>query len=139
MATKDVRLDTVHRHAELHGKKGTKPGGVQDACLSNDPGLWKPGGLERKVSHCIKWVVDHQQHAVWRVFDNLGDVVGHNLLVDEEKVIAAHTGFPGCARCEDHDIAVCRERVISRQRRSCDLAVVTDDRAGFGEVKRLAL
>ncbi len=60
----------------------------------------------------------------------------HHLEVDAEQVVAAHAGLARHAGGDDHDVGAGDGRIVAR---AGELGVEPVDRAGLGEVERLAL
>ena len=60
----------------------------------------------------------------------------HHLEIDAEQVVAAHAGLARHAGGDDDDVGAGDRRIVAR---AGELGVEALDRAGFGEIERLAL
>ena len=64
------------------------------------------------MRHRVEWVGDDDQDGFGRLRHDLGNYVGHDLVVGVEQIVAAHARLAGNARGDDHDVGMRRGRVV---------------------------
>src|SRR3990167_667282 len=136
VSPEDERVDVFDRHPELHSYEGPEPRGVEHSRHTHYALPGEAAYLMGYIDHCVEGVGNENQYGVRR---SPGDVRGdlfHYLRVCGYKVVPAHTGLPGDARRDDHDVRISGLFVAVGPRY---VDVVTVNGVHLHHVERLAL
>jgi hypothetical protein len=113
-----------------------KSGGVQHSRHPDHTLVRKARELAERPDHGVERIGDADHEAVRSVRpDALADRL-HHLEVDSEQVIAAHAGLAGDSGGDDADVGAGDVGIILG---AGEEGIIALDRAGLGEVERLAL
>ena len=94
------------------------------------------GRLQRNVAHGVQWIGDDDDDGIRRILGRLLSDAAHDVHVDAQQVVAAHSRLARRSRCDDYDIRTRRCRIIVGASYG---HVVANDWASFGKVECLAL
>src|SRR5690606_33392302 len=104
VAAKGHRIDVFYRDAEFPGDEGLKAGRVEDAGLTNDAVVGKAGDFLAKSDHGVERIGDNDDDGVGGILlDPLG-YLSHDLGVDLNQVVAAHSRLAGQTGGDDHHV-----------------------------------
>ena len=136
MAAKDKGGDVFDRHLEFLGKEIAETRRIQNTCHADDTRGRQAGCLLQDADHDIERVGDADHEGVRAVVADSRANLLHDLGVDADQVVAAHSGLAGNTGGHDDDIAS-GQRLITV--RALHDGIETLDRAGLRDVERLAL
>jgi hypothetical protein len=121
---------------ELVGKEVPEARRIEHARHADDAVVRQAGEFPQCPDHRVERVGDADYEAVGRMrLDALADRL-HHLQVDADEVVAAHAGLAGDAGGDDADVGAGDVGIIVG---AGQLDIIALDRAGLGEIERLAL
>jgi hypothetical protein len=112
VAAEDEGGDVFDADVQLFGDEGAEAGGIEDAGHADDALAVEAGLLVGGLGHGVERIGDDDQDRLRRLRDDLGDHVGHDLVVGVQQVVAAHSGLARNAGGDDDDVGVGRGGVV---------------------------
>ena len=136
MAAKHEGRHVLDRDLELFGQEVAETRRVEDAGHADHMALRQAREFLQRPYHRVERVGDADHESLGRVFLEAGADLLHDLEVDTEKIVAAHTGLARHAGRHDADIGALYGGVVIDAGEAC---VEIVDRGGLGDVEPLAL
>ena len=136
MAAEHEGGDVLDRDVHLLGQEMAEARAVEHAGHADDHVMRQAGELAQRPHHRVERIGDADDEGVRAIgLDALADR-RHHLEIDAEQIVAAHARLARHAGGDDHDIGA---RDVGVGVGALELRVEAFDRAGLGDVERLAL
>ena len=136
MAAQNKGRDVLDRNVELFGEEVAKAAGIENARHADNLVVWQARKFAQGPDHRVERVGNADYKRVRRVcLDAFADRL-HNLQVDAEKVIAAHSRLAGDTGGDDDDVCASNIGIVI-----CAgyLGIKTFDRTALRQVERFSL